>query len=115
MGISTSADFKLCSAAPRTFKDAQFCRGRRRGPSGVHASHITQKAVSAFRGKIVSHFLPPCRPGDDKIKRCAVREQHAKVPRIYRCKTMDKLMQEVHDYLVRNNRQHAAQRRRKAA
>jgi transposase len=81
----------------------------------THSSQITQKAVAGFDGRIVLHFLPPYCPDDNKIEPRVWRELLANVTRNHRCATMGELMQEVHDYLLRKNRRHAAQRHRKAA
>jgi len=81
----------------------------------IHSSKITQRAVAAYEGRIVLHFLPPYCPDHNKIERCVWRELHANVTRNHNCQTIDELMREVHDYLVKYNRKSAAQRRRKAA
>lgn len=75
----------------------------------IHASQITQRAVAAFGGKVVLHFLPPYCPNDNPIER-VWEDFHANVTRNHRYKSMRGLMAAAEEWL----RQRNADRRRSA-
>jgi putative transposase len=75
----------------------------------IHSSRITRRALAAFGGRIVLHFLPPYCPQENKIERLWL-DLHAGVTRNHRCPTMSQLLQRVYRFLRRRARQ--AQRRR---
>lgn len=60
----------------------------------IHTSRITQRALAAFDGRIVLHFLAPYCPNEDRIERLR-QDLHAAVTRNHRCRTMSELMQQV--------------------
>jgi transposase len=80
----------------------------------IHTSQITQRALAAFGGRIVLHFLPPYCPNDNKIERLW-QDLHAAVTRNHRCRTMSELMQHVYRYLQRRQERLARRHRRHAA
>jgi transposase len=70
----------------------------------IHDSKIVQMALQGyFKGRIKLHFLPPYCPNDNKIERVWL-DLHANVTRNHTCKTMNRLMQNVREYLQRRNR-----------
>ncbi|MCD6365767.1 MAG: IS630 family transposase [Planctomycetes bacterium] len=81
---------------------------------GIHSSKAAHKALRAYGGRLVLHFLPPYCPDDNRIERCLWREVHANVTRNHRCATMAELMQAFRKYLATRNRKAAAKRRRAA-
>ena len=80
----------------------------------IHTSQITQRALAAFGGRIVLHFLPPYCPNENRIERLW-QDLHAAVTRNHRCRTMSELMQHVHRYLQRRQRQAIRRAQRQAA
>jgi transposase len=70
----------------------------------IHDSKIVQAALQGyFKGRIKLHFLPPYCPNNNKIERVWL-DLHANVTRNHTCKTMNRLMQKVREYLQRRNR-----------
>jgi len=70
----------------------------------IHDSKIVQAALQGyFAGRIKLHFLPPYCPQHNKIER-VWEDLHANVTRNHTCKTMNRLMQKVREYLQRRNR-----------
>ena len=80
----------------------------------IHSSQITQRALAAFDGRIVLHFLPPYCPNENRIERLW-QDLHAAVTRNHRCRTMSELMPHVYRYLQRRQRQTARRSLRTAA
>ena len=70
----------------------------------IHTSQITQRALAAFDGRIVRHFLPPYCPNENRIERLW-QDLHAAVTRNHRGRTMSELMHNVYRYLQRRQRQ----------
>jgi transposase len=70
----------------------------------IHASQITQRALAAFGGRVVLHFLPPYCPNENRIERLW-QDLHAAVTRNHHCRTMSELMQHVYRFLQRRHRQ----------
>jgi transposase len=68
----------------------------------IHASQITKKALQAFGGKVLLHFLPPYCPNHNKIERLW-RDLHDQVTRNHRCASMEELMRRVRRFLRRRN------------
>jgi transposase len=69
----------------------------------IHDSNIVQAVLKGhFAGRIKLHFLPPYCPNHNKIER-VWQDLHANVTRNHTCKTMDRLMQMVREYLQRRN------------
>ncbi len=64
----------------------------------VHKSKRTKIALESLQHRIVLHFLPPYCPDDNKIERLW-EDLHSNVTRNHRCRTMQKLMEEVRWYL----------------
>lgn len=81
---------------------------------GIHSSKAVHKALRAYDGRVVLHFLPPYCPDDNRIERCVWREVHANVTRNHRCENMTELMQAFRAYLASRNRKAAAERRHAA-
>ena len=80
----------------------------------IHTSQITRRAVAAFDGRIVLHFLPPYCPQYNRIERVWL-DLHAAVTRNHRCRTMSQLLQKVYRFLQqRVRRVHAAREHRAA-
>jgi transposase len=70
----------------------------------IHDSQIVQAILLGyFGGRIKLNFLPPYCPKHNKIER-VWQDLHANVTRNHTCKTMDRLMQNVREYLQRRNR-----------
>jgi transposase len=65
---------------------------------GIHSAHRTRNALVALNGRIVLHFLPPYCPDANRIER-VWQDLHANVTRNHRCKTMNRLLDNVRDYL----------------
>lgn len=80
----------------------------------IHDSQATRAAVTAQKGKVVLHFLPPYCPDHNRIER-TWRDLHDNVTRNHKCRNMDELMTEVVDYLRRRNRAAREQEKRAAA
>jgi transposase len=80
----------------------------------IHTSQIAQRALAAFDGRIVLHFLPPYCPNENRIERLW-QDLHAAVTRNHRCRTMSELMQHVYRFLQRRHRQMVKRRLRHAA
>jgi transposase len=80
----------------------------------IHTSQITQRALAAFGGRIVLHFLPPYCPNDNQIERLW-QDLHAAVTRNHRCRTLSELMQHVYRYRQRRQERLARRHRRHAA
>ncbi len=80
----------------------------------IHTSQITRRALAAFGGRIVLHFLPPYCPNDNKIERLW-QDLHAAVTRNHRCRTMSALMQHVYRYLQQRQARLFRRHRRRAA
>jgi transposase len=69
----------------------------------IHDSKIVHAALLGFLGgRIKLHFLPPYCPQYNKIER-VWEDLHANVTRNHTCKTMDRLMRKVREYLQRRN------------
>jgi transposase len=69
----------------------------------IHDSQIVQAVLKGyFGGRIKLTFLPPYCPQHNKIER-VWQDLHANVTRNHTCKTMDRLMQKVREYLQRRN------------
>jgi transposase len=80
----------------------------------IHDSKITQAALWQYGGRVRLHFLPPYCPNHNKIER-PWEDLHANVTRNHTCPNMDKLMNEVREYLWQRNRRSAGLCRRQAA
>jgi transposase len=78
----------------------------------IHDSKITQAALQGFGGRIVLHFLPPYSPKENRIER-VWEDLHASVTRNHTCRTIERLMVEVREYLWRRNRIRAGIERRR--
>lgn len=72
----------------------------------IHSSRITQRALAAFNGRIVLHFLPPYCPSENHIERLW-QDLHAAVTRNHRCRTISELMHSVYRFLQRRQRRAA--------
>ncbi len=79
----------------------------------IHDSKITQAALQGFGGRIRLHFLPPYCPKHNKIER-VWEDLHANVTRNHTCPNMERLLEEVREYLWRRNRIRAGIERRHA-
>jgi len=66
---------------------------------GIHSSRRTRKALEAYEGRIVLHFLPPYCPNANEIEKLW-KDLHDNVTRNHRCPDLETLMMEVRDYLV---------------
>lgn len=64
----------------------------------IHTSRLTTKAIEAFEGRVVLHFLPPYDPNDNRIEHLWL-DLHANVTRNHRYPTIDELLQNVYEYL----------------
>jgi transposase len=80
----------------------------------IHTSKITQAAVQEFQGRIRLHFLPPYCPKHNRIER-VWEDLHANVTRNHTCRTMERLMTNVREYLKSRNRQTARMQYNQAA
>jgi transposase len=80
----------------------------------IHDSQATRAAVSAMKGRIVLHFLPPYCPDHNRIER-TWKDLHDNVTRNHRWPTMEQLMREVTGYIRQRNQRIVAQRRKAAA
>jgi transposase len=70
----------------------------------IHDSKIVQAALQGyFAGRIKLHFLPPYCPQHNKIER-VWEDLHANVTRNHTCRTINRLMQKVREYLQHRNR-----------
>jgi transposase len=65
---------------------------------GIHAARHTREALAQLGGRIVLHFLPPYCPDANRIER-VWQDMHANVTRNHRCKTMERLLANVRDYV----------------
>ncbi len=78
----------------------------------IHKSRIVLAWLAVHGAKIRLHFLPPYCPNENRIERLWL-DLHANVTRNHRCRTMAKLMDNVHCYLT--VRFHRTQRQSRAA
>ena len=70
----------------------------------IHSTSLVALSLDTSAGrKIRLHFLPPYCPDHNKIER-AWEDLHANVTRNHRCATIEKLMENVRQYLVQHNR-----------
>jgi len=69
----------------------------------IHSSRITQRAVDAWDGRVVLHFLPPYCPQHNRIERVWL-DLHANVTRNHNHDTMTGLMRDVRCDLRRRNK-----------
>lgn len=70
----------------------------------IHSSRQTKLWLEQFGGKFRLHFLPPYCPDDNRIERKLWREMHANVTVNHRCRSIEELMREAVNYLMRHNR-----------
>jgi transposase len=68
----------------------------------IHKSARTKLTLRALGGRIRLHFLPPYCPDDNRLER-VWQDVHANVTRNHRCKTMEELMEAVHEYLKKKS------------
>jgi len=69
----------------------------------IHSSQRTQIALASLGDRVHLHFLPPYCPDHNRIER-VWRDLHDNVTRNHRCRTMNKLMEEVRAYLETRQR-----------
>ena len=73
-----------------------------------YSIHHTQQVKTSLKTphgqRIKLQFLPPYCPDYNRIER-TWQDLHANVTRNHRCKSMEELMQQVHDYLRRRNQE----------
>jgi len=70
----------------------------------IHSTSLVNLSLDTPAGsKIQLHFLPPYCPDHNKIER-VWQDLHANVTRNHRCSTIEKLMENVRQYLVQRNR-----------
>lgn len=79
----------------------------------IHDSRISRCAVAALGGRVVLHFLPPYCPQGNRIERVWL-DLHANVTRNHQCSTMERLMANVADYLMRRNARKRAELKKAA-
>jgi putative transposase len=79
-----------------------------------HTQQVKTTLQTPLGRKIRLHFLPPYCPDDNQIER-TWQDLHANVTRNHRCKSMEELMQQVHDYLRHHNGQETQPSYRMAA
>ena len=70
----------------------------------IHSSRQTELALSRLNGRIVLHFLPPYCPDHNRIER-VWRDLHDNVTRNHKCRSINELMQEVHQYLAQRDQE----------
>jgi transposase len=70
----------------------------------IHSSQHTQLALGALGSRVKLHFLPPYCPDHNRIER-TWRDLHDNVTRNHTCRTMNELMGEVRDYLVKRDKE----------
>jgi transposase len=70
----------------------------------IHSSKQTRAWLAEHGQKFRLHFLPPYCPDDNRIERKLWREMHANVTTNHRCQTMEELIDEVVQYLMKHNR-----------
>lgn len=80
----------------------------------IHSSRRTQLALSQAAGRIELHFLPPYCPDHNRIER-VWRDLHGNVTRNHTCRNMKELMDEVHRYLAKRDKDLQAQYAAKSA
>jgi transposase len=80
----------------------------------IHDSKATRAAMESFGGKIILHFLPPYCPDHNRIER-TWRDLHDNVTRNHKCRSIEELMKEVVEYIIRRNRNTRAESKRAAA
>jgi transposase len=79
----------------------------------IHSTSLVQLLLAGPEGqRIQMHFLPPYCPDDNRIERLW-EDLHTNVTRNHRCSTIEKLMENVRQYLVKRN--HAVKHRALAA
>jgi transposase len=78
-----------------------------------HTQQVTTTLETPKGQRIKLHFLPPYCPDHNRIER-TWQDLHANVTRNHRCKSMEELMQQVHNYL-RDRNQELRQQYRMAA
>ena len=73
-----------------------------------YSIHHTQQVKATLKTpqgqRIKLHFLPPYCPDHNRIERTR-EDLHANVTRNHRCKSLEHLMQQVHGYLRRRDRE----------
>jgi transposase len=69
----------------------------------IHSSKSVKLALAGWASRIQLHFLPPYCPDHNRIERLW-KDLHDNVTRNHRCRTIDKLMQEVRLYLDERKR-----------
>jgi transposase len=70
---------------------------------GIHDSLQVRLALATVKGRVKFHFLPPYCPDHNRIER-VWQDLHANVTRNHRCRTMERLMEQVNIYLKTRNR-----------
>jgi len=71
----------------------------------IHKTQQVKVTLKTPQGqRIKLHFLPPYCPDYNRIER-TWEDLHANVTRNHRCQSMEELLQHVHDYLQRRNRE----------
>jgi len=65
----------------------------------IHKSRLTQAWLAEFGDRLRLHFLPPYCPNENRIERLWL-DLHAHVTRNHRQRTIDALLERVHDYLA---------------
>lgn len=73
----------------------------------IHHSQMVRVALAHFGKRVRLHFLPPYCPDENRIER-VWQDLHADVTRNHQRASMDDLMTDVHRFLRRKNRHHAA-------
>lgn len=68
----------------------------------IHKSKKTQAVLAQLNGRVVLHFLPPYCPDDNDIERVWL-DVHNNVTRNHRCRTLQKLLRHVDNYLHARN------------
>ena len=67
---------------------------------GIHSARATLRTLTALKGRLVLHFLPPYCPDSNRIER-VWQDFHANVTRNPRCKTMKRRLGNAREYLDR--------------
>ena len=68
----------------------------------IHSSKKTQRFLLQFGDRVALHFLPPYCPDANRIERLWL-DVHANVTRNHRCRTIERLIENVHAFLKRHN------------
>jgi len=69
----------------------------------IHSTSRVQLHLAALEGqRIQMHFLPPYCPDDNRIER-VWEDLHTNVTRNHRCSTIEQLMENVRQYLIKRN------------